>query len=309
MSVRVDNRMILPYRPDGHSVSDSEGATWNGIVGRIELSATTPVWIEDVQAFPEVEKKAVRLHVVVGNETGKSGEGVVAVGGAGGNSVPVKWDEKGGVADVEVRLWEGAKMWSEFSPFLQRLTVELSGGGAEDSRAVTFGLREIKAVGKKILLNGTELDLRATHDGGGFPLTGYPAMDVASWKRIIGICKEWGLNGMRFHSWCPPEAAFEAADELGFYLQPECGMWNSFDAEGKMLGVLNDETGAVDQGSMGIIRRLFCWRRRMNRQGLTGNSCRRGTRSGGRRMGGGCMRMGRVGRRYRRRGRRMLRIL
>ncbi len=50
---------------------------------------------------------------------------------------------------------------------------------------------------------------------------------------------------MRFHSWCPPEAAFTAADELGFYLQPECGMWNSFDTEKKMLGVLNDETALM----------------------------------------------------------------
>ena len=73
-----------------------------------------------------------------------------------------------------------------------------------------------------MLLNGAVLDLRATHDGGGFPLTGYPATDVASWKRIIGICKAWGLNGMRFHSWCPPEAAFTAADELG--LLPAAGV-------------------------------------------------------------------------------------
>jgi hypothetical protein len=86
---------------------------------------------------------------------------------------------------------------------------------------------------------------RATHDGGGFPLTGYPAMDVATWKRIIAICKTWGLNGMRFHSWCPPEAAFTAGDELGFYFQPECGMWNAFDNEGKMLAVLNDETARL----------------------------------------------------------------
>jgi len=70
-------------------------------------------------------------------------------------------------------------------------------------------------------------------------------MDVATWKHIIGICKTWGLNGMRFHSWCPPEAAFTAADELGFYFQPECGMWNAFDNEGKMLAVLNDETARL----------------------------------------------------------------
>jgi hypothetical protein len=36
------------------------------------------------------------------------------------------------------------------------------------------------------------------------------------------------LNAVRFHSWCPPEAAFTAADEVGIYLQPEVDEWCSF---------------------------------------------------------------------------------
>ena len=40
ITIRVDNRMIMPYRPDAHSVSDSLGATWNGIVGKIQLDDT-----------------------------------------------------------------------------------------------------------------------------------------------------------------------------------------------------------------------------------------------------------------------------
>jgi hypothetical protein len=242
LSIRVDNRMILPYRPDGHSVSDAEGAAWNGIVGRIELTATTPVWIEDAQAYPDVERRSVRIRIRLGNSTGKAGSGTVS---AGAVQVQVNWDAAGGTAEVDVPLGADAKPWSEFTPVLQQLRVALTGGGADDARDLTFGLREIKADGKHLLLNGTVMDLRATHDGGGFPLTGYPATDVGSWKRIIGICKDWGFNGIRFHSWCPPEAAFTAADELGFYLQPECGMWNAFDSPGKMYEVLDDETGRL----------------------------------------------------------------
>jgi len=37
--------------------------------------------------------------------------------------------------------------------------------------------------------------------------------------------KAHGLNHIRFHSWCPPEAAFTAADECGVYLQIECASW------------------------------------------------------------------------------------
>jgi hypothetical protein len=86
---------------------------------------------------------------------------------------------------------------------------------------------------------------RGTHFGGDFPLTGYPPADVVSWKKIFRTCKDYGLNHMRFHSWCPPEAAFEAADELGFYLQVECGMWNEFSPGGPMEKQLYSETERI----------------------------------------------------------------
>src|SRR5208283_5182587 len=40
-----------------------------------------------------------------------------------------------------------------------------------------------------------------------------------------GVAKSYGLNLFRFHSWCPPEAAFVAGDELGFYCQVEAASW------------------------------------------------------------------------------------
>ena len=244
LSIRIDNRMLQPpYRPDGHAVSDGEGSTWNGIVGEISLTSTTPVWIDDAQVFPSVANKSAHIEVRIGNITGNSGSGTISVGT---HTAPVTWDATGGEATLEVPL-PTATPWSEFTPTLQHLTLKLSSPEhkADDTKPLTFGLREIRADGKHFLLNDELLNLRMTHDGGGFPLTGYPATDVATWKRIVTICKEWGLNGIRFHSWCPPEAAFTAGDELGFYFQPECGMWNSFDPEGKMLAVLNDETAAL----------------------------------------------------------------
>jgi len=242
LTIRIDNSMLKPdYRPDGHAVSDALGSTWNGIVGRIELSATSPVWIADAQVFPNLATKSAQVRVTIGNVTGKTGTGTLS---AGSISVPVKWNEAGGKAVIDVPM-PNARLWSEFTPELQNLSLALKGAEANHQKQVTFGMREIKVDGNFILLNGERLHLRTTHDGGGFPLTGYPATDVATWKKIMGICKSWGLNGMRFHSWCPPEAAFTAADELGFYLQPECGMWNSFDAEGKMLAVLKDESARI----------------------------------------------------------------
>ena len=223
LSIRLDTRMLLPYRPDGHSVSDSLDAAWNGIVGAIELRATTPVWIEDARVFPEVARRAALIRVQVGSAGGEPGSGQLAVGTV---TVPVSWDANGGSAELEVPLGPRAVLWDEFRPVLQHLTLRLSGGGAEDRRELIFGLREFGTRGQDFVINGRITNLRGTHNGGDFPLTGYPSTDVESWRRIFRTCREWGLNSMRFHSWCPPEAAFAAADQLGFYLQPEAGMWN-----------------------------------------------------------------------------------
>ncbi len=244
LSVRADNRMsVVPgYRSDGHSVSDALGATWNGIAGRIELNATSPVWIDDAQVFPDVAKKSARLKIRIGNATGEAGVGKLS---SGDKSIDVNWDAKGGDAELEVPLGDDAKRWDEFHPELLHVSIQLRGKQADDERKITFGLREITTHEKQMLLNGREINLRGTHFGGDFPLTGYPATDVATWNKIIRKCKDYGLNHMRFHSWCPPDAAFTAADELGFYLQPEAGMWNQFGRDGSMARMLETETARM----------------------------------------------------------------
>jgi hypothetical protein len=244
LSIRADTRLnIVPgYRKDGHSVSDALGYSWNGIAGNIALSAVSPVWIADAQVFPNVEKKSALVKVQIGNITGQAGAGTLQ---AGSVSVPVRWDSNGGSAEIEVPLGNNVQTWDEFHPVLQHLTVALTGGSADDQKSLSFGLREIKAEGIDFVLNGKVINLRGTHYGGDFPLTGYPATDVASWKKIIQTCKDYGLNHMRFHSWCPPDAAFQAADELGFYLAPECGMWNPFSPGSPMSKMLEDETARI----------------------------------------------------------------
>ncbi len=263
LTIRVDNRTMLPdtanpsHLTDAHSITDGLGAAWNGFVGRIELSATSPVWIDDAQAFPDLAKRMVHLRLKIGNAGGASGNGTLRVDfdsqdmgipGAfldndltGNFTANVTWDANGGSAMLDIPMAYNPMPWDEYHPAIQHYTLTLKGDSADDQSKLNFGMRQITADGKSLLLNGKPINLRTTHDGGEFPLTGYPSMDVAAWKKIIQVCKDYGLNGMRFHSWCPPEAAFEAADELGFYLQPECGMWNDFGTPG-MPQRLNDET-------------------------------------------------------------------
>ena len=91
LSIRADNRMILPYRPDGHSVSDALGATWNGIAGRIELTATSPVWIDDAQVYPDIAAKSALIKVHIGNITGRPGSGTLTAGAA---TTKVDWGKR-----------------------------------------------------------------------------------------------------------------------------------------------------------------------------------------------------------------------
>ena len=245
LTIRVDNRMVMPYRPDAHSVSDSLGASWNGITGRIELIDTGRVWIDDVQAFPNLTQKKMLIKVRIGNQTGLSGSGTLTAIWPDIGITHATWDENGGTAEIEVPLRIEQENWDEFNPRLYPLRLWLRSPGIEEYYDLKVGLRELRAVGKEFVLNGRPIIFRGTNNGGDFPQTGYPPTDVAFWKKMFEACKSWGLNHMRFHSWTPPEAAFAAADEVGFYLQVEPGMWNEISPGTPMEKMLYEETDRI----------------------------------------------------------------
>ncbi len=89
--------------------------------------------------------------------------------------------------------------------------------------------------GSHFFANGHPVFLRGKHDAAVWPLTGHVDMAVDGWMKYLGTCKEYGINHVRFHSWCPPEAAFVAADKLGIYLQPELPFWGAFDSKDEKL--------------------------------------------------------------------------
>lgn len=238
ISIRVDNRMLMDYRPDAHSVSDSLGMSWNGIVGKTELRVTSQIWIEDAQVYPNFENKTATVKIKISNSTNRSGEGKIT---ANGREFPVSWNEKNGATEIKLDF-PNAKEWNEFHPNLYKINLELKGENADDAKEITFGFANISADKSEFKLNGHTIYLRGTHHGGDFPLTGYPPTDVEYWRKLFKINKDWGINHIRFHSFCPPEAAFQAADEIGIYLQPEPGMWNVVSPGTPMEKMLYEET-------------------------------------------------------------------
>ena len=234
ITIRVDNRIKdINVGPDSHSVTDQTQGNWNGIVGRMELQSTPKTYLEDIQVYPDLagQKAVVKMNL----HASSAAKVDVALVANSFNSekkhtvTPVKqnFTVKSGENKIEMELPMGGNFltWDEFDPALYKLAVVLSNGKETETKEVQFGMRDFKIEGKWFYVNGRKTMLRGTVENCDFPLTGYAPMDVASWERVFRICRNYGLNHMRFHSFCPPEAAFIAADLVGFYLQPEGPSW------------------------------------------------------------------------------------
>lgn len=243
LTIRVDNRMVINVGPNSHSVSDHTQGAWNGIAGALTLQPGSPVWIEQVQVYPDLAHALVRVEISTGNQLGVELEGEIQLSAQAYNSevdhqvegyqVPVTIPAQGGKVQILYAMGSDFQTWDEFSPALYRLNCTLLTSAGQDQQEVSFGMREVRTDGTQFNLNGRRIFLRGTLECCIFPLTGYPPTDTAAWKRIIRICQAHGLNHIRFHSWCPPEAAFEVADEMGFYYQVECASWAN---QGATLG-------------------------------------------------------------------------
>ena len=232
ISLRIDNcTKDIDVGKDSHSITDQTQGNWNGVVGRLELQAIPQTFIEDVQIYPDVQarKAFVKLNIE-GKSSGTITLEAQSFNGERKHTVTpltVQFSAKGNQTPIEIELPMGNDMltWNEFHPNLYKLKVTLNTGKKTDIREVQFGMRDFSIKGKYFYVNGQKTVLRGTVENCVFPLTGYAPMDVASWERVFRICKDFGLNHMRFHSFCPPEAAFKAADLVGFYLQPEGPSW------------------------------------------------------------------------------------
>ncbi|WP_223857751.1 exo-beta-1,4-galactosidase [Sphingobacterium micropteri] len=261
MTIRVDNRIKeINVGPDSHSLTDHTQGNWNGIIGRIGVEKRSKIHLDDIQLYPDIHQKtaAIRLNVYT-NQPKKlriqymaesfntNSTYTTAI-----HSKLLQIESKTDTVDLELALGEDMLLWDEFNPNLYRATFRLyDGEQLLDERKVTFGMREFKADGRYFYVNGRKTFLRGTCDNAVFPLTGYPDMDVEGWLKIFRKIKSYGLNHVRYHSWCPPEAAFQAADVVGMYLQPEGPSWAN---HGSSLGqgrpidrFIYDETNRMAQ--------------------------------------------------------------
>lgn len=229
LSVRVDNRVgAIDPGENSHSISDHTQGNWNGIAGKMRLSAREACYVGHLATFPRLSQRTLLLKAEITNRTGQPRTAELAFCLQEGKELRRSCTLQPGTQTVTftLPLPAGIDYWDEFHPNLYRLSYALRVEGKEtDRQETTFGCREWQVRNGVLTLNGKQAFLRGTLHCASFPLTGYPATDKAEWLREFQICKSYGINHIRFHSWCPPEAAFEAADELGLYCMVECSSW------------------------------------------------------------------------------------
>ena len=234
LTIKIDNRIKdFNVGPNSHSISDHTQSNWNGMIGKLEVNFKPEIAINDIQIYPHIASKSLTVKVIMNNSLkfNVKKELELYVEGKGFKSLELtklirSIDLTPGINSIFVTypMGKNPKLWDEFNPNLYTLKATLS---AEDrnEKSMDFGMRKFSTNGNQFEINGRKTFLRGTLECAIFPLTGYPPTDENAWEKIFAKCKEYGLNHVRFHSWCPPEAAFKAADRMGIYLQIECSSW------------------------------------------------------------------------------------
>ncbi|MFT3682097.1 MAG: glycoside hydrolase family 2 TIM barrel-domain containing protein [Ferruginibacter sp.] len=248
ITIRIDNREIYPIGTLAHSYCPHMQTQWNGVAGKIELVAKPMLFIENVQVFPSFKNKRVKVTAALLNnsmQTQAAKLNFTIIEKATGKKIVTVQSSKEitkGVNTVEqvMVLKQTPLPWDEFNPNLYQVTVNLSYNNEDQKESVTFGFRDIGCKDKHFTINGKKIIYRNSHEGMLFPKTGYPATDKKYWLRLFTLYKQHGLNAVRFHSACPPAAAFEAADELGLYIQAEFFWMDGWMGYKNLIGGNND---------------------------------------------------------------------
>jgi hypothetical protein len=206
------------------------GYVWNGITGWMNLRVRPRVRIAIPRVYPDVRQRKISVRCTIINDLDQpvAARLNVSAGGLQARGLDLHTTTEMAAIEpgrqtvtVEMDMGDDVRLWSEHTPELYRLVASLVSTHGTDRHETEFGMRELSQAGTRLAINGRPVFLRGALENFVHPLTGYPPADMASWMEILGVNKAHGLNHVRFHTCCPPEAAFAAADRLGIMLNVE----------------------------------------------------------------------------------------
>ncbi|WP_321347747.1 sugar-binding domain-containing protein [uncultured Draconibacterium sp.] len=251
ITILVNNDLKLTPYGNVHIYTDETQTNWNGIIGKIQIEATSKTYISKLRVTPDVQNKKALVDLNIENQ--RAGELAIELHvekTVAGKTTHLKTLKSTVSAQEKIQLeynfGDDCQLWDEYSQPLYKLTAVVTGEGIQDTKSETFGMREFAVDGTQFSINGRTTFLRGKHDACVFPLTGHPPMDVEGWVRVFKIAKNYGINHYRFHSYCPPEAAFIAADQEGIYLQPELPFWGGLDSANIAMQLRNEGFAMLD---------------------------------------------------------------
>ncbi|MGB6151539.1 MAG: sugar-binding domain-containing protein [Pricia sp.] len=237
LTILIDNGNKYPFLnvagdryPDpvnqdmAHGYTNHTQIKWNGIIGDILLEAFDTNAPRHLKVHPDYANQMLN---VVFEQPEPSKKGItLEILNAEDEIIASQEIKKplieGNYVNFSIAIPEGLQLWDEFHPNVYTAQIKTRSG----TSATEFGLRKLGNKDGVLTLNDQRIFLRGNLECVIFPLTGHPPMEKAGWAELIEQAKNYGLNHLRFHSWCPPSAAFEAADEAGFYLQAELPHWS-----------------------------------------------------------------------------------
>lgn len=235
IAVEVTNGNYDLFRVKTHMLTEETQTDWNGIIGEIALKATDNIYVKDVMIYPDAVNKTAKVKAVIQKDIEDAIDGTLTLSASSYNhegesdqvapkteriSLPKGKGET--IAEYQYNMGDDVKLWSEFHPSLYQMVISLDmENGAKNDYSEAFGMRDFSTSEGQFTINGKKTFLRGEANSAVFPLTGYPFMTKGEWKTFFAKAQSMGINFFRFHSWTPPMAAFEAADEMGIYMQPE----------------------------------------------------------------------------------------
>ena len=235
----IDNSCSYNFSRQSHAYGPNMQAVWNGVLGRVELRRAHPLRMARV--FADAARSAIAPYQY--DLKAEVPEGffatldTVSVEELTVESISETFSPyRSGFKLIELKLKETPVCWNEFHP--QLYTLVLKDTKVDFTHRIRFGFRTVGTEGHLLTLNGVKIFTRGNVENANFAKDGIPWMETSEWRRIFRMLKEQdGVNAVRFHTWCPPEAAFRAADELGIILQPEAGIWtDGWMSEGDEVG-------------------------------------------------------------------------
>lgn len=236
ITLHIDNSkkydISLGDRDFAHIYTNETQIIWNGVIGKIGLEAKSQTYFDNVQVYNANENaKYINVKATLNNQTERTSKSKVELsvekGGIiyGSFNKAVSLEPGANEFNFKIIITRPTKNWDEFNPALYNFKSKIISGKDYDVNNCSFGFRTICNEDAHLRINDRLLFLRGTLESDIFPKIAHAPMEKDAWIKVLNTAKSYGLNHLRFHSWCPPEAAFEAADEIGFYVQVELPVW------------------------------------------------------------------------------------